>query len=197
MSIKNYFNTKFNQVNIFNNKHFIIFLIKFIISFLVFYYGTLAIIGLSSKEGNYNSFISNYFNYIRWLRISLLHGTKLLLHLFGVNTYIASEYNIKKIGGSGVMIVFQCVGYGIMSFWSAFIIAIDDFFSRKIKIWLLGFILFWIMNVCRLSLVLVANNNKWSMPLGIDHHTWFNILSYMFILIMMYFYEKLTTNKCK
>jgi len=40
------------------------------------------------------------------------------------------------------------------------------------------------------SLLLVAINRKWAMPLGWDHHTWFNIVAYIAIFTMMYFFDK-------
>jgi hypothetical protein len=38
--------------------------------------------------------------------------------------------------------------------------------------------------------VLVAINRQWAMPLGIDHHTWFNIFAYGAIFGLMFFFEK-------
>lgn len=31
------------------------------------------------------------------------------------------------------------------------------------------------------------------MPLGIDHHTWFNIFAYIFIFIMIWIYDRSLT----
>jgi exosortase/archaeosortase family protein len=84
----------------------------------------------------------------------------------------------------------DCVGYGVYSFWAAYVIAGDDSIGRKIKWVTGGLLLLWAINVIRISGVLVAINRHWAMPLGIDHHTWFNIFAYAAIFGMMYFFER-------
>jgi hypothetical protein len=44
--------------------------------------------------------------------------------------------------------------------------------------------------VLRITLLILALNKNWGMPFGIDHHTWFNIISYLFIFVLIYFLEK-------
>lgn len=173
------------------NKNFLLFLGKFILVFLLCYYGTLAVIGLTAKEGGYYSaFISNYLDYVSWIRESLLYGSKFVLGLFGVQTYLASQYNLRMVNGRGIIIVYECVGYGIMSFWTAFIVASSGAFKRKFFWWASGILIFWLLNVSRLSLLLVATNKNWAIPFGWDHHTWFNMIAYIAIIIMIYFFEK-------
>src|SRR5205085_12152073 len=160
------------------NKTFIVFVIKFILIFLICYYGTLAVIGLSVPGNHYIAFVDKYLDYISWIRSSLLHGSKFLLSLFGVETYFNNDYNLRMVNGRGIIIVYECVGYGIMSFWIAFVIATTGSVKKK-AIWLIAGLLFlWILNITRLSLLLVATNKGWPMPLGWDHHTWFNIVAY-------------------
>jgi hypothetical protein len=53
-----------------------------------------------------------------------------------------------------------------------------------------GVLALWAINVIRISMFLIAINNNSTMPFGIDHHTWFNIVAYGFILILMYFFNK-------
>ena len=172
------------------DKNFTRFLIKFLLTFAICYYGTLAFIGLAAPGGYYSPFVEHYFNYVSWIRSSLLYGTKVLLSLFGVQTYYASEFNIRMVNGRGIMIVYECVGYGVMSFWIAFIVASDGSFKKKI-VWVIsGLLIFWLLNICRLGLLLVATNKGWPIPLGWDHHTWFNIVAYIAILIMMYFFQR-------
>ena len=57
------------------------------------------------------------------LRASLLWGTKGLLALFKCKTYMPDKFHLFMKDGTGVNIVFSCVGYGVMSFWGAFVIA--------------------------------------------------------------------------
>ena len=158
----------------------------------------MAVIGLSAPGGYYSSFIHNYLDFVTWLRYSLVHGSGLLLSLFDYPTYHASDFVLKVKNGFGVSIEYDCVGYGVMSFWIAFIVANKGSLAKKIK-WIAGgLFLIWCINVIRISMVLVAANRHWKFPLGLDHHTWFNMAAYILIFIMIFFYdrsskEKLTT----
>ncbi len=159
-------------------------------TFLFCYYVTIAVIGLSAPGGMYNEFVAKYLNYVDWIRSSLLGGTKILLNLLGTETYFNNKYNIRQVNGRGIVIVYQCVGYGIMSFWTAFIVALHGTFKKKFLWWLLGIILFWLINVLRLSLLLIATNKNWNFPFGWDHHTWFGIVAYSVMLYMIFLFDK-------
>ena len=183
-------------MNLFNNKGFIKFVIRFLLIFALCYLGSLAVIGLSAPGGYYNAFIDHYLNFISWIRSSLLFGTKAVLKLAGIDTYYVGEYILRKVNGRGVKLVYGCIGYGVMSFWLAFIAASSIKPVKKIK-WIAGgLLLIWGINITRIALLLVATNNNWKMPFGWDHHTWFNIVAYIAIFTMMYFFDKnLNTEK--
>ena len=166
------------------------FVIKFLLSFTIMYFGSYAIIGISAPGGYYSEFVANYLDYVSAIKLTLMHGSKFLLSFFGIETKFAGSDHIKFINGRGVFISYDCVGFGVFSFWIAFVIA-NKISIRKKIFWLFGGIfLLWIINVTRISLFLVAINKKWNMPLGIDHHTWFNIASYIAIFIMIYFFDR-------
>ncbi len=172
-----------------NWKDIFIMVLKFFAIYYLCYYFSLAIIGLSSKEGRYSYFISHYLNFIDWTRSSLMYGTKKLLSFFHIETFLVNKYYLKKIGGKGFTLVFECVGYGIMSFWTAFIFTMSGAWNRKIIFWVLGMIIFWMLNVIRLSLFLVAINEGWPMPLGIDHHSWYNLITYSVMFLLIFIFE--------
>ena len=184
-------------MNLFSNKGFIKFVIKFLLIFALCYLGSLAVIGLSAPGGYYSPFINHYLNFISWIRVSLLFGTKTVLKVAGIDTYYVGEYILRKVNGRGVKLVYGCIGYGVMSFWIAFIAASSSKFKKKI-VWITGgLLLIWLINISRISLLLVATNNNWKMPLGWDHHTWFNIVAYIAIFTMMYFFDKSLNDKNK
>jgi len=175
----------------------IIRVLKFLIIFCFFYFGTLAIIGLSAPVGYYSPFVAQHLNFIGWLRGSLLSGAKLALSLFNYRVYFEDDYVLRIQNGSAIRMVYSCVGYGIMSFWAAFILANTAPETRKLK-WLIGgWLMIWCINVIRVCLVLVSNNNNWSMPSGFDHHTWFNIIAYFFVFVLIYFYDVLENKLTK
>jgi exosortase/archaeosortase family protein len=172
------------------NKSFLRFLLIFVCVFAVCYFGSLAIVGLSSPGRYYIPAIEKYFNYVKWLRQSLMASTQWLLSLRGVDTYYKSEHVLSQVGGRGIKLVYSCLGLGIMSLWLAFVVAWTSPLKRKL-IWIIGgLFIIWLLNITRLTLFLYAINQYWKMPFGIDHHTWFNIVAYGAIFLMMYLFTK-------
>jgi exosortase/archaeosortase family protein len=173
-----------------SNKNLIQYLLKFIICFCILYFGTLAVIGLSVPGGYYSSFVSNYLNYVAWLRFALLFCSKFLLGLFGYHTFIDDIYTLRLVGGYGVHLVYSCTGFGIMSFWAAFIFANKIRWQKKAKWIAAGCIFIFLINVMRISLLVVAVNEKWPNRFGLDNHSLFNIAVYTLIFIMIYQFDK-------
>jgi exosortase/archaeosortase family protein len=175
---------------IIGDNKFIRFVLLFICTYILFYYSIKFITGIAAPGGYHSSFIENYFNIAAWLRSSLILSSKFLLSLIDMNTERLDDYVLKLINGRGIRIVYACLGFAVMSFWAAFITASSTNFKKKTQ-WLFGglFIL-WLLNVVRISLVLIAGNKGWHFPFNWDHHTWFNIIAYFFILIMIFLFEK-------
>lgn len=172
------------------NNYFIRYFIKFIGIFSLLYFGTKALIGLSSPGGYYIPFIDHYFNYISWLRASLLFALQLLFSLTGIAVYNKNIYTISIHNGSGLHIVYSCLGYGVMSFWAAFVLANGGSKLKKTGWLLLGLLVIWSINVMRLFIFMLSNNNHWKIPFGVDHHTLFNVFAYSGIFIMMYIFDR-------
>lgn len=169
---------------------FIIYLVKFIGIFSILYFGTIGLIGLVAPGGYYSPFIAHYFNYVPLLRYSLLQGAKAFLSIAGFDTYTKDIYTLKLSNGIGVHVGYDCLGYGVLSFWAAFIIANKGSWLKKSK-WLFGgLLLIWFINVIRISMLLIAINKHWSTPFGFDHHTWFNISAYSCIFLMIYIFDR-------
>ncbi|HQW83626.1 MAG TPA: archaeosortase/exosortase family protein [Ferruginibacter sp.] len=172
-------------------KHpFIIYLVKFFAIFCIAYYGTIAVEGLAMPGNHYSSFIDNYLDYPSALRQSLLQGAAFFLKLMGHNTFIPDPYRLQLINGSWVKLVYACLGVGVMCFWLAFVMANKGKLVKKITWVLVGLVSIWLINVLRITLVLLANNNHAKMPLGLDNHTFFNILAYAAVFILMFLYDK-------
>ena len=177
-------------MNFLLDKKFLWFVTSFLLLLGLLYYGTIAMIGLAAPGGYYSPFIHRYLDYVSWIKFSLLWGVGALLALFGVETEVAPGYLIRMIGKRGVIIAMDCVGYGVYSFWIAYVVTNTGSFLKKIAWVSGGVLLLWFINVVRISLFLFVINKNQAMPLGIDHHTWFNIFAYIFIFIMIYFFNK-------
>ncbi len=173
-----------------SQRNILIYILKFVGAFCILYFGTLAIEGLSAPGGYYRPFIHHYLDYVTWLRNSLMYTSKFILSIFGYDCYIGGPTSLRLTGGRGINIGYDCLGYGVMSFWIAFVFANKGSFKKKM-IWILGgcFIL-WIINIIRLCLMLISTNNNWSFPFGFDNHTWFNIVAYLIIFLLMWWYDR-------
>jgi len=171
-------------------KNLWIYLAKFILVFCVCYFGTLAIIGLASPGGLYSSFVDKHLDYVIWIKFSLIDATGFILSLFHIPTEKEPGFTIRFVNGNGVHIAMDCVGYGVYSFWVAFVVANKGTFKRKL-FWIVGGLLgLWFINVLRITLYLTSLNRGWDMPFGIDHHTWFNIFAYLLIFFMIWIYDR-------
>jgi exosortase/archaeosortase family protein len=175
--------------NEFQMKQFLSFVIKFIVFFILFYYGTKTVIALSATEGHYNQYVANHLDYVSLIKRSLIWGTRLLLSFFHIDTYQVDPFVVRIKDGVGVRIAHGCVGYGVDSFWLAYVLANSWKVKMKAKLIVIGLFVLWLINVLRISLLLVTMQHNKSMPLGLDHHTWFNIISYGLILLFLFLSE--------
>lgn len=187
----------------YNNKqgNFLHYTLRFLLTFCILYYGTIAFIGLTAPGGFYWAFADHYLNYVSWLRWLLLHSAAAVLKLAGFAVYLKDIYTIRMQNGAGVHVGYDCIGYGVMIFWFSFVLANQLSLKRKIK-WIIGgLLMIWIINVVRICLMLVAVNQQWKSLFNFDNHTWFNIVAYLAIFTMMYFFDaaqrKVTDNNTK
>ena len=175
---------------LYEKKFFFIYLLKFLLTFCILYFGTKAIIGITTAGGYYSQFAADYLDYVSVLRNVLMYGSKNLLSVLGFHTYLKDAFTLKLDDGRGVRMVYSCLGYGIMSFWIAFIVANRGKFLKKIK-WITGgVVLIYLINVARISLMLIGIKKQWSSPFGLDNHTLFTIAAYTAIFIMIYFFDR-------
>lgn len=166
------------------------FIAKFILLFLVLYYGCEFWIGITSPGNHYSQFCDKYLNYINWMRTSLLYAARAFCSILGYPATVISKTTIQGFNGYKATIIYSCIGYGILSFWAAFVITFPTFFYRKIK-WLLGgLFLLWLVNVLRISLLLIYINKVKTIHSFPQHHLVYNIASYAMIFVMIYFFAK-------
>ena len=172
------------------NRSFLLYFTKFILTFCVLYYGTIAMIGITSPGGFYSSFAHHYLDYVSVLRWLLLHCSSLLLLVTGFPVFLKDIFTIKLVNGLGIHVGYDCIGYGVMSFWVAFIFANNTGRKKSIKWMIGGLLLIFVINVLRVAIMLVAINQHWVSPFGFDNHTWFNIVAYIAIFTMIYFFDR-------
>lgn len=193
-----YFSGVFGTQSTFVGNHtrsFYWYVARFIGIFLLLYFGTLLIIGLSSKDNHYSPFVARYLDYITPLRRAVLSSANSVVRLLGFQTRFTDQYTVVPYGGRGVRMVYSCVGYGVMSFWAAFVLANRGSFFFKLRWAFTGLIALFVLNFLRISLLLLADVRHWDTPFGIDHHTLFNFVAYGLIFWFMYLYSRSRKNR--
>lgn len=171
------------------------YLLKFLGIFAVLYFGTQAVIGMTATGGKFHSdFIAHYLDYVSWIKYSLMRVPAFFLSIFGIGAHEEPGFVLRINGGRGVRIAYSCVGYGVYSFWIAYVVANRGNVRKKI-FWAVGGVLgLWLINSIRITLFLLAINRGWPMPLGLDHHTWFNIFAYLLIFSLIILYDRSLKN---
>jgi exosortase/archaeosortase family protein len=163
------------------------FVISFVVLFVVFYYFNILFFGVTSPGNHYIPFLADHLNYIRGLRWVLLHSSAQILNWLGY-TAITSDYDLLVAGYAKLQLVYSCLGLGVISFFSAFVISYPRQWKGKIIFLVTGIIGIEFLNTLRfVFLSLFWNSNEQRI---IDHHTIFNIFLYLVITLTLYFWVK-------
>lgn len=166
------------------------YFIKFLVIYLVLDNGNYFMIGLTTPEGMYVPFTQKYLNYPDWTIQSILYTSRGICSLFGFNTNVSGPY-LQLVGGHAVKMAWPCIGFGMMSFWAAFILAHQLAWKSKLKWTVAGIISIWFVNCWRVALILIAQSNTIQLDKYLDHHAMFNIASYIVIgLLLMLWYKR-------
>lgn len=170
----------------------LLFIIKFLCLFTLLYYFNLFFISITARRNNaFYLFLKLHLDYIDWLRFSILKVSELICKLVGIKCHLEGDFVIKlnsRLGG--LKMVYKCIGYGIMSFWAAFVLANKTQMINKI-IWIItGCVTIWIINCFRVVLLLAALENRLPISRFLDHHTLFNIFAYGLIFLLIYVFLK-------
>ena len=162
------------------------FIILLLGVFGLMYYFNEFYIGITAPGGHYVPFLDEHLNYISGLRFVLIQTAEWILNLLGYSTF-TTEYWLRVAGRGGVVVVYSCLGFGVMSFFTAFVIAWPA--KLKSKLWFLplGLVIIQLLNLCRF--VLLPLYWKGSGLRGqVDHHNIFNGIVYLILIIVIYFW---------
>lgn len=169
------------------------FLLKFILlmgsiySFNVFYISMIDARGLI-----YFPYFDQHLNYFSVLRATILHTANFIVHCFGFQSYISDIYTLRLYNGPGIHVGLPCLGYGVMSFWIAFILAHNITWQKKLVWATAGMLFLWLLNCWRVALILMAVNKHWDINRWMDNHTLFNRIVYLLILLMVCGYYQIS-----
>jgi len=163
------------------------FVLVFIALFAAFYYFNILFFGVTLPGNHYSAFLANYLNYIRGLRWCLLQSSVRVLGWFGF-TAITNDFELLVPGHATIQLVYSCLGLGVMSFFTAFVLAYPVKLKSKIIFLVCGLLGIQVLNVARFVLLALFWSRTESRV--IDHHTIFNIIVYLLIAITLYFWVK-------
>ncbi len=175
-----------NSVDYFDLQYFK----RFIAIFLALYYFNILYIGIITPGGFYFPYFKQYFNYPSWLINLILHSSNIITHLLGLNSYVMDN-TLSIHNGSTVIMEWACIGLQIISFWTAFVIAHDDKWKKKIFWLVAGTLVIFLINCFRVALLSLSMEKGWRMSYSIDNHTMFNLIGYSIIALMIYCYNRL------
>lgn len=163
------------------------FTVIFLILFLIFYYFNIFFFGITSKGSHYNAFLAHHLNYIDWLRWLLLQSASKILGWLGYRV-ITGKYLLLVVGIGSIRLVYTCLGLGIMSFFAAFVSAYPKPLKSKLIFLFGGLFTIQFLNIIRFVLLSLFWNRRRQQL--IDHHTIFNFIIYIIIVVSLYFWVR-------
>nr|WP_067057285.1 hypothetical protein [Mucilaginibacter sp. L294] len=164
----------------------VIFVIKFLCLFGLLYGFYLGYLSISSPGGVYIAFFDTYLNFIAWLRYLLIESSAIILNLLGYQTKTNTDQML-VIGHNIIYVGYDCLGFGVMCFFSAFVLTYPGVLKIKIYFLGIGLIVIQLINLARFVILSLYWHRSTSVYLS-DHHTIFNLIVYILISVSLYFY---------
>ncbi|QIL40655.1 hypothetical protein G7074_16120 [Pedobacter sp. HDW13] len=173
------------------NKKAIKFVIALFVLYIVFSQGNLFMNSVMTPGSKYyNAYISAHFNYIQGLKSALIIPAVWIIKLFGFYA-IHNEMDVMVVAGPYLRVNYSCLGLGVMSFLSAFVLAFPASWKSTLKMLVIGLIAIYILNVLRIAgLGVLLGFFKSQRHNFTYHHEVFNIIVYICVFTMLYFWIK-------
>ncbi len=180
------------------NKVAIRFVVLLVGLYLLFSQGNIFMNSVMSEGGRfYNPYIAEHFNYIQWIKSALIIPGTWLIKLFGFYA-VHNEMDIMVVDGPYLRVNYSCVGLGVMSFFTAFIIAFPAKLKPKLKLFVIGTIMIYLLNVSRIAgLGILLGFFQSQRDNFTYHHEIFNIIVYLCVFALLYFWIKKNTKTTK
>jgi exosortase/archaeosortase family protein len=161
------------------------FIIKFLFLFAFLYLLFPFFRGIVAPGGTfYSSFAQHYVNPVKGLTSFITSGARVVLEMLNYET-LQRNYSTLRIASSrGIVVSASCLGWGVMSFWAAFVVANKGDWQHKLKWLVIGISSILLLNILRISMVALGNHFSWDTIIN-DHHLIFTILSYSLVILMI------------
>jgi len=178
------------------NRKAIKFIVVLFILYILFSQANLFMNSVTSPDAKYyNATISTHFNYIQGLRTALIVPAVWIIKAFGFYA-IYNETDVMVVAGPYLRVNYSCLGLGVMSFLAAFVLAFPAPWKSTFKMLAIGILTIYILNICRIAGLGVLLGFFESQRQNFTyHHEIFNIIVYICIFTLLYFWIKKNTRK--
>ena len=161
------------------------FVVLFLGLFALLYYFNIFYMGITAPGNYYNEFLDQHLNYIRGFRVMLISISAFLLRIFGYEVF-TSDTTLHALNAGGINVVYSCLGFGVMSFFVAFVAAWPErSFKSKLLFIPAGLMLIQTLNIARFILITLFWRTS-SLRSVVDHHILFNFVLYAMLLGAIY-----------
>lgn len=178
------------------NRVAIRFILLMVVLYFIFSQANLFMNSVTSVGATYyNEYITQHFNYIQWIKTALIIPATWIIKLFGFYV-LHNEMDVMVVNGPYLRINYSCVGLGVMSFFAAFVIAFPAKIKSKIKLFIIGILMIYTLNVLRIAGLGVLLGFFQSQRDNFTyHHEIFNIIVYLCIFTLLFFWIRKNTRK--
>ena len=178
------------------DKKAIRFIVVLFVLYILFSQGNLFMYSVMTPTGRYyQPYIAEHFDYIQGLKTALIVPAVSIIKLFGFYA-IHNEMDVLVVNGPYLRINYSCLGLGVMSFLSAFVLSFPASWKSTIKMLIIGIITIYILNVFRIAgLGLLFGFFQSQRNYFEYHHEIFNVIVYVIIFVMLYIWIRKNTKK--
>jgi len=178
------------------NKVAIRFVLLMVVLYFLFSQANLFMNSVMYEGGSYyHPYLASHFNYIQALKTALIVPSTWLIKLFGFYV-VHNEMDVMVVKGPYLRVNYSCLGLGVMSFLAAFIIAFPAKLKSKIRLFITGLFMIYILNVLRIAGLGVLLGFFESQRHNFTyHHEIFNVIVYLCIFVLLYFWIRKNTRK--
>ncbi len=180
------------------NKKAIKFVVALFILYILFSQGNLFMNSVMMPGSRfYNPFISEHLNYVQGLKSALIVPAVWIIKAFGFYA-IHNEMDVMVVSGPYLRVNYSCLGLGVMSFLAAFVLAFPASWKSTLKMLVIGLVAIYILNILRIAgLGVLLGFFKSQRNNFTYHHEVFNIIVYICVFTMLYFWIKKSSKPTK
>ncbi|WP_462264898.1 exosortase Y [Mucilaginibacter sp.] len=159
------------------------FAITFVVLFALLYGFYLFYLGITVPGNLYSPFLDHHLNFISGLRFILIQSSSAVLQACGYPTK-TTEFQLMVPAHNIIIIGYDCLGFGVMCFFTAFVLAYPKPLLQKLIFLGAGLLIIQLLNILRFILLTLHWHR--SKVYIADQHTVFNIVIYVLIMASIF-----------